>query len=39
MTVGVTVIYSFIVSYIIFKRIDLAMKVMVTGKDGRPWAG
>ena len=31
--VGVTVIYSFVVSYIIFKLIDLVMKVRVTGKD------
>jgi ammonium transporter, Amt family len=31
--VGVTVVYSFVVSFIIFKLIDITMKVRVTKKD------
>jgi Amt family ammonium transporter len=31
--VGVTVVYSFVVSYIIYKIIDLVIKVRVTAKD------
>ena len=31
--VGVTVVYSFVVSYIIYKIIDLVIKVRVTEKD------
>ena len=33
MAVGVTVVYSFVVSYIIYKIIDLVIKVRVTKKD------
>ena len=33
MAVGMTVIYSFVISYIILKLIDVVMKVRVTKKD------